>query len=173
MFNNLMSNSEVQKTESIGVLEKIVSSITVGDFSELLSRSNLLALILFSMLIGFAAMLCKEQGKAFVSFLNSGAAVTMKGVNIIMYYAPIGLGAYFANIIGQLGGQILSGYAKVFTLYLGVSIIYFLVFSTLYAYVAGRKKGVKVFWKNAAEPSVTALATCSSAACIPVNIRSC
>ena len=171
MFNNLMSTNDADASKSVGVLEKIVSSITVGDFSGLLSRNNLLALILFSILIGFGTMLSKEQGKAFASFLSSGAAVTMKVVNIIMYYAPIGLGAYFANVIGQLGGQILNGYAKIFVLYLVVSIIYFFVFFSIYAYIAGRKEGVKLFWKNVAEPSVTALATCSSAACIPVNIK--
>ncbi|WP_026889331.1 dicarboxylate/amino acid:cation symporter [Clostridium beijerinckii] len=171
MFNNLMSTNDADASKSVGVLEKIVSSITVGDFSGLLSRNNLLALILFSILIGFGTMLSNEQGKAFASFLSSGAAVTMKVVNIIMYYAPIGLGAYFANVIGQLGGQILNGYAKIFVLYLVVSIIYFFVFFSIYAYIAGRKEGVKLFWKNAAEPSVTALATCSSAACIPVNIK--
>ncbi|WP_238858567.1 dicarboxylate/amino acid:cation symporter [Clostridium sp. YIM B02569] len=171
MFNNLMTTNSIDTPKSGGVLEKIVSSISVGDFSELLSRNNLLALILFSILIGFGTMISKEQGKAFASFLNSGATVTMKVVNIIMYYAPIGLGAYFANVIGQLGGQILSGYAKIFILYLVVSIIYFFVFFSIYAYIASRKEGVKLFWKNAAEPSITALATCSSAACIPVNIK--
>ncbi|NOW92681.1 Na+/H+-dicarboxylate symporter [Clostridium beijerinckii] len=171
MFNNLMTTNSIDAPKNVGVLEKIVSSISVGDFYELLSRNNLLALILFSILIGFGTMISKEQGKAFASFLSSGATVTMKVVNIIMYYAPIGLGAYFANVIGQLGGQILSGYAKIFILYLVVSIIYFFVFFSIYAYIASRKEGVKLFWKNAAEPSITALATCSSAACIPVNIK--
>lgn len=172
VFNEIMSGYKPETTESVGILEKIVSSITVGDFSQLLSRSNLLALILFSMLIGFATMLCKEQGEAFRTFLNSGCAVTMKVITIIMYYAPIGLGAYFANVIGKLGGQLLSGYIKVFIIYIGVSIIYFFGFFTLYSYIARRKQGVKIFWKNAIEPSITALATCSSAACIPVNIES-
>jgi Na+/serine symporter len=83
----------------------------------------------------------------------------------------IGLGAYFANVIGELGGQILSGYLKVFLLYLAVSIIYFFIFFSVYAYAAGRKNGVNIFWKNALEPSVTAITTCSSADCIPANIK--
>ncbi|MGL4107648.1 dicarboxylate/amino acid:cation symporter [Clostridium sp. LP20] len=170
LFNNLLVG-DTSGVEKVGVLEKIVTSITVGDFSDLLSRSNLLALIIFSIIVGFATILCQEEGKAFAAFLNSGAAVTMKMMNIIMYYAPIGLGAYFATVVGQLGGNILSGYAKVFALYLLVSIIYFFGFFTIYAYVAGKKNGVKLFWQNATEPSITALATCSSAACIPVNIE--
>ncbi len=171
MFTELMNSAQVVPREQVGFLKKIVSSITVGDFSQLLSRSNLLALIIFSMLIGFGTMLAKEEGKAFSNFLSSGAIVVNKVINIIMYYAPIGLAAYFANVVGQLGSQILSGYAKVFVLYLIVSIVYFIIFFTLYAYVAGGKDGIKAFWKNSTGPSVTALATCSSAACIPVNIQ--
>ncbi|MGL4773050.1 MAG: dicarboxylate/amino acid:cation symporter, partial [Clostridium sp.] len=170
-FQSMLENAEVSGVEQVGVLEKIVSSITVNDFSGILSRSNMLALILFSIILGFATMLCKEQGKAFATFLNSGAAVTMKMMELIMYIAPLGLGCYFATVVGQLGGQILEGYAKVFFLYLGVAIIYFFGFFTLYAFVAGKQEGVKKFWRNAAEPSVTAIATCSSAACIPVNIE--
>lgn len=171
MFTELMNSAQVVPREQVGFLEKIVSSITVGDFSQLLSRSNLLALIIFSMLIGFGAMLAKEEGKEFSNFLSSGAIVVNKVINIIMYYAPIGLAAYFANVVGQLGSQILSGYAKVFVLYLIVSIVYFIIFFTLYAYIAGGKEGIKAFWRNSTGPSVTALATCSSAACIPVNIQ--
>ncbi len=171
MFTELMNSAQVVPKEQVGFLEKIVSSITVGDFSQLLSRSNLLALLIFSMLIGFGTMLAKEEGKVFSNFLNSGAIVVNKVINIIMYYAPIGLAAYFANVVGQLGSQILSGYAKVFGLYLIVSIVYFIIFFTLYAYIAGGKEGIKAFWRNSTGPSVTALATCSSAACIPVNIQ--
>ncbi|MDD6795773.1 MAG: dicarboxylate/amino acid:cation symporter [Clostridiaceae bacterium] len=162
---------ESLQEESKDIVETIVSSVTVDDFSNLLSRKNILPLIIFSAFIGFATLKSGEKGEKFKEFLNSGSAVTMKVLDFIMYYAPIGLGAYFASNIGQLGGQILSGYAKVFTLYLVVSLVYFFGFFTLYAFIAGKKEGVRIFWKNAAKPSITAIATCSSAACIPVNIE--
>ena len=43
---------------------------------------------------------------------------------------------------------------------------------TIYAFLAGGKKGIKSFWKNALPSTLTALATCSSAASIPVNVES-
>lgn len=170
IFNNLLNSTSSIEQENVGIIQKIVSSITVNDFSGILSRSNMLALILFSILIGFATMLSKEDGKTFAAFLQSGSIVTMKMMGLIMYIAPLGLGCYFATVVGQLGSQILGGYIKVFILYIVVSIIYFFGFFTIYAYIAGKKQGVKTFWKNATPPAVTALATCSSAACIPVNI---
>jgi Na+/H+-dicarboxylate symporter len=88
-----------------------------------------------------------------------------------MYYAPIGLGCYFASVIGQLGPQILEGYLKSFVLYVIVAIIVYFGLFTLYAFIAGGREGIRSFWTNAVTPSITALATCSSAACIPVNLE--
>ena len=87
-----------------------------------------------------------------------------------MYYAPIGLGCYFAVLVGTFGESIAIGYLKTFIIYLVVSLIIYFVVYTIYAYIAGGKHGVKVFWKNIIPSSVTAISTCSSAASMPVNI---
>ncbi len=167
----LMAESgETAELEDISLLDQLVKTFTVSDFSLLLSKSNMLQLIVFSLLVGLAAAMCGEKGRPFAELLSSGTAVMMKVVQFIMYYAPIGLGCYFAAIIGELGTQIIGGYARVFVLYLVLTVIYYFGFFTLYAFFAGGKTGIKVFWKNAITPSVTALATCSSAACIPVNL---
>ncbi|PAQ14266.1 sodium:proton antiporter, partial [Bacillaceae bacterium SAOS 7] len=158
------------ETEDLTLLEHLVNTFTVADFSLLLSKNNMLQLIVFSILFGLATTMAKEHGKPMANFLASGTAVMMKMVSIIMYYAPIGLGCYFAAIIGELGPQILGGYARTFVLYLGLTVLYYFGFFTLYAFIAAGKDGVKVFWKHAAAPSVTAIATCSSAASIPVNL---
>ena len=86
-----------------------------------------------------------------------------------MYYAPVGLGCYFASFIGQFGSSVAIGYLKTFIIYtISCLVVYFIVYS-IYAYIAGGKKGVTLYWKNIIPPTVTSLATCSSAACIPVN----
>lgn len=171
-IKSFMTASEEQatKTEEISFLGQLVNTFTVSDFSLLFSKSNMLQLIVFSVLFGIATALAGEKGQPIAKFLSSGSAVFMKMVSIIMYYAPIGLGAYFASIIGQLGPQLLEGYARAFILYIIITGIYFFGFFTLYASVAGGSLGVKVFWKNAITPAVSALATCSSAACIPINL---
>ena len=88
-----------------------------------------------------------------------------------MYYAPIGLGCYFAALIGSHGKSIAVGFFKTFIIYTLVCLfVYFFVYS-LYALIAGGKKGLKAYWKKIFAPTVTALATCSSAACIPINIK--
>lgn len=160
-----------QKVEKTGVLETFVNTVTVSDFIDLFSKSNMLQLIIFSILFGISTAMVGEKAQPVARFLKAGTNVMMKVISIVMYYAPIGLGCYFASVIGQLGPQILQGYLRVFVLYIILTIIYYFGFFTIYAFLGGGKIGIKTFWKNAIAPTVTALATCSSAASIPVNLE--
>lgn len=157
-------------SEDISFLERTVSVLTVSDFRDLLSKNNLIALLVVSLLVGLAINMSGEKGKPVQEFLISANEVIMNFIKIIMYYAPIGLGSYFAALVGTYGAAIAVGYAKTFFIYLIVSILFYMVIYTVYAYIAAGIKGVKVFWKNIIPSTVTALATCSSAASIPVNI---
>lgn len=173
MFASLMATATDHASgEKVSILQQLVNTVTVTDFKDLLSKSNMLQLIIFSILVGIATAMAGDIAKPIAKFVEAGAAVMMKIVSIIMYIAPIGLGCYFASVIGELGPQILSGYAKVFILYLILTGVCYFGLFTLYAYIAGGKDGIKTFWKNAIAPTVTALATCSSAASIPVNLDS-
>ena len=156
--------------EDVSFLERTVSVLTVSDFSDLLSKNNLIALLVVSLLVGLAISMSGEKGKPVQEFLISANEVVMNFIKIIMYYAPIGLGAYFAALVGTYGAAIAVGYAKTFLIYTIVSILFYVVIYTIYAYIAAGTKGVKVFWKNIIPSTVTALATCSSAASIPVNV---
>ncbi|MBG9548179.1 dicarboxylate/amino acid:cation symporter [Cytobacillus firmus] len=170
-IKSIMTEAAIDpEAEEVTFLGQLVQAFTVPDFQMLFSKSNMLQLIVFSILFGLATAMSGEKGKPIANLLTSGSAVMMKIVGFVMYYAPIGLGCYFATIIGELGPQILGGYVRVFVLYLVLTLIYFFGFFTLYAFAAGGKDGVKVFWKNAITPSVSAIATCSSAACIPINL---
>ncbi|WP_431811749.1 dicarboxylate/amino acid:cation symporter [Lysinibacillus sp. FW12] len=159
-----------ETTEDLSFAEQLVNTFTVPDFMNLLSRSNMLALILFAVLIGLGTGLAGEAGKPFARFLISGSEVFMKVIKLVMYYAPIGLMAYFATLIGDFGAALLGDYAKAIILYYPVAILYFLIGFTLYAFIAGGKVGVIKFWQNILTPAVTALGTGSSFATLPVNL---
>lgn len=163
--NNAHSNEQIRFSQ------QLVSTFTVSDFVLLFSRKNMLQLIMFSIIFGVSTAMMGEKAEHMAKFLEAGAAVMIKAVDIIMYYAPIGLASYFASVIGQLGTQIIEGYIRAFIFYMIVSVIYYFGFFTIYAFAAGGRQGIKIFWKNALTPSITALATCSSAACIPVNLE--
>lgn len=166
---NIVLEKGVETTISVG--DQIVKAITVTDFSELLSRANMLPLIIFSCLFGIGVALIGEKGKKVAEGLDAISKVMMKIIKMIMYYAPIGLCAYFASLIGEFGPELLGSYAKSMGLYYGLCVVYFIAFYTLYAYIAGKKKGVKVFFKNIFAPLATSLATQSSLASLPTNLE--
>ena len=162
---------ETPEVEELTLADQLVQTFTVPDFVDLFSRKNMLVLIIFAVLVGLATGLTGEAGRPFAKFLQSGSEVFMKLVKFVMYYAPIGLAAYFATLIGDFGTALLGDYAKAIIIYYPASIVYFFIGFTLYAFIAGGKEGVKRFWKNILPPAVTALGTGSSVATIPIKLE--
>lgn len=162
---------ELAVKEDLSILERTVEALTVSDFADLFSRQNILAIIVFSILFGLALNISGEKSKPVRDLLVSATDVVMSLLKIIMYYAPIGLGCYFAALVGTFGASIAVGYAKTFVIYTVVATLFYFVIYSLYAYIAAGKKGFKAFWANIIPATVTALATCSSAASIPANLQ--
>ena len=165
------TEEETQENEEIGILKRTANLLTVNDFTKLLSKDNIIALLVFSIIFGLAINITGEKAKPVVDFLESANEIINNVIKIIMYYAPIGLGCYFAALVGSFGEMIVVGYLKTFVIYTIVSILYYLIIYSIYAFVAGGKKGIRLYWKNVLPATVTALGTCSSAASIPVNIE--
>ena len=157
-------------SDQVKVSDQIVKALTVSDFSDLWSKKNMLALIIFAILIGLATSLVGARAKAFTEFLVSANEVMTKIISLIMYYAPIGLGAYFAYLVGVFGPQLLGTYARAVILYYPVALAYFFIAFSFYAYFACGFAGIKAFWKNIIPVSLIAWATGSSVAAIPSNL---
>ena len=166
---NIVLEAGEQTSVSIG--EQIVSAITVTDFTEILSREHMLPLIIFSILFGIGIALVGDKAKNVAKGLEAISEVMMKIVKIIMYYAPIGLCAYFASLIGEFGPQLIGSYAKSMILYYIMCVVYFAIFYTLYSYLSDKKKGIKLFYKNILPVTATSLATQSSLASLPTNLE--
>jgi Na+/H+-dicarboxylate symporter len=157
--------------EHFKISEQIVKAFTAPDFADILSKKNMLALIIFSILLGLATSASGERGKAFANFLTSASDVMMKLISFIMYYAPIGLCAYFAYLVGVFGPELLGAYMRAMILYYPTAILYFFIAFTIYAFIAAKGEGVSRFWRNIIPASLVALATGSSMATIPSNLE--
>ena len=160
-----------EELEHLSTGEQIVAALTVTDFPLLISRRNMLPLILFSIFFGICVSLLGESGKKISEGLNLLSQVFLKMVSLIMYYAPIGLGAYFAALIGDFGPELLGSYARAMIVYYPICIVYFFIAFVAYSYYAGGKDGVRVYFKNIFPVAITSLATQSSIATLPVNLE--
>lgn len=171
LIKETLDNSISTSNQNVNYIEKTVNMVSVSNFVDLLNRDNMIALIVFSILFGISINITGSHGKKLLEVLDSANSVIHSFIKIIMYYAPIGLGCYFASLVGTFGGEIAVGYGKTFIIYTVVSILFYIIVYTLYAYLSSGKNGIISYWKNIIPATITSLATCSSAASIPVNIE--
>ncbi len=167
------TEEEPEEEEETGFLlyaNKTVDTVTVSDFSGILTRANIVAIIVFAIIFGLCIHSVGKEAEPFLLVLESANKVVLKFIDIIFLYAPIGLGCYFAALVGTFGNEIAVGFGKTFIIYTVVSVIFYFIIYSLYAFLAGGAKGFKAFWANILPATVTALSTCSSAASIPVNM---
>lgn len=169
--NIQMGTSEMGEMQSVS--DMIVGSLTVDDFSGLLSKDHMLPLIIFAILFGFCVSACGGDESPVGKLLANLNEVIMKFIGLIMAIAPIGLDAYFANLVAEYGPQIIGDYGRSMVVYYPLCLLYVVVFFPLYAFFAAGKLGVKRMLKYIFTPAVTAFATQSSAATLPVNKETC
>ena len=165
-----MPAAEALKPFSTG--GQIVSALTVTDFPELISRKNMLPLILFSLVFGMCVNSIGEKGKIIAGGLEALSEVFLKIIGLLMYYAPIGLGAYFAALVGEHGKELLGSYARALAIYYPLCFVYMATAFPVYAYISGGMSGVRAL-KHVISPAITAVATQSSIATLPVNLEAC
>lgn len=174
VFPPVLSSFDVEAVEvgeGKSISELIVSFLTVSDFPNLLSRSNMLPLIVFAILFGLCVSMCGGPECAVGKLLNSLSDIMMKMVKIVMYYAPIGMCAFFAWLIGEFGPSLIGDFGRAMAIYYPICILYFLIAFPLYARFGGGKGGAKILFKNIFKPAMTSLGTCSSIATIPANME--
>lgn len=137
--------------------ENIVKSVYHG---------NVLPIVVFSVIFGIAlAMLPDEKKNPMLRFSESLAETMFKFTNIIMHFAPFGVGAAIAVTVGHLGIDILTSLLKLlFTLYGSLIVFMFLVFLPI-AYLI--KLPVRKFIRAVSEPVSIAFATTSSESALP------
>lgn len=169
----LEAAEEMAESAGMSIGDQIVNTFTVGDFPLVISRSHILALIVFTVFFGVTVSLLGEEGKPVASWLNSMSLVFYKMVALLMKLAPLGLMAYFANLTGTYGPELLKSYARGLLIYYPAAIVYFFVFLALYAFLAAGPWGVKNFFKVILTPALTALGTRSSAAALPLQLDAC
>ncbi len=138
--------------------ENIIKSIYEG---------NVLPIVVFSVIFGIAlALLSEHKKRPMLEFSESLAETMFKFTNIIMYFAPFGVGAAIAVTVGHLGIDILKNLLLLLvTLY--VALISFLLVVLLPIALFVAKIPIKQFIKAIKEPVSIAFATTSSDSALP------
>ena len=138
--------------------ENIIKSIYEG---------NVLPIVFFSVIFGIAlALLNEKKKKPMLEFAESLSETMFKFTNIIMHFAPFGVGAAIAVTVGHLGVDILKNLALLLiTLYVALIVFVLLVLLPIALWVA--KIPIRKFVQAIREPVSIAFATTSSDSALP------
>ena len=150
-----------------GVLEHTVPQ----SFFESAAKNEVLQIVFFAVLFGIAlAQVPSGRNKEVVlRFFEGVAEVMFKFTGLVMYFAPIGIGAALAVTIATNGFGVLGNLVKlVLTLY-GALVAFVLL--VLLPIAVTFKVPVRQFWKWVKEPWLIAFSTASSEAALPLAME--
>lgn len=157
----LGATAQVRPLTLVETLRHIVPS----SFMDALARNDVLQVVAFSVIFAMAVIAAGEAGKPMLAFCGSLTQAMFKFANIVMAFAPYGVGAAIAVTVGHQGlGALLSLGKLVLTLYLALILFVVLVFGAVIWIV---RVPFKPFIRAAREPFAIAFATANSEAALP------
>jgi len=133
-------------------------------------ENQILQVAVFAVLFGIALTRVPEKlRQPMLSVAESLTQAMFKFTNIVMYYAPIGVGAAMAYTVGHMGISVLLPLGKLLLTAYGALLV-FLIFVLLPIVLLARLPLVR-FLKYVAEPATIAFATSTSEAALPRAIE--
>ncbi|MEJ0052687.1 MAG: C4-dicarboxylate transporter DctA [Methylovirgula sp.] len=109
-------------------LLNIIPDTAIGAFS----RGDVLQVLLFSILFGFALMALGQRGKLLTDVLDQATLAVFGIINIVMRAAPIGAFGAMAYTVGKYGTQVLGALAgEIATFYLTSALFVIVVLGTI------------------------------------------
>jgi proton glutamate symport protein len=151
------------KTQS---LAEVITHIVPQSVVEAAAQGEVLQLVVFAILFSFGLSAIRPERRQLVLSFFEGLADTMfKVTNIVMKYAPIGVGAAIAVTVGNRGLSVLMNLGLLILTLYGAVIVFILVVLVPVAYFAGIP--VRKFFKAIKEPALIAFSTSTSEAALP------
>lgn len=158
-------NETLQKVEPQSATE-IILHIFPENIAKSIAEGQVLQVVIFSILFGIAlAMVREDKRKPMLKAVESLSEVMFKFTNIVMYFAPIGVGAAIAYTVGHMGlGILLNLFQLLATLYVALIVFVLLVLLPIALFTG---VPIKKFLKAMVGPMSIAFATTSSEAALP------
>jgi proton glutamate symport protein len=158
------------RTDQLPAAKQSAADLILHVFPENIAKSvaegQLLQVVVFSILFGIAlALLNEKKRQPMLQFAESLSEVMFKFTNIVMLFAPIGVGAAIAYTVAHMGlGILVNLFQLLATLY--VALFAFILLVLLPVALLARVP-IRRFVRAIAEPVSIAFATTSSEAALP------
>ena len=145
--------------------DQILLHVVPTSIIDAMATGDVLQIVVFSMVFAIGLGMTGEKGKPMIAWCESLTEAMFKVTNIVMLYAPIGVGAAIAYTIGTSGLQVLQNLAYlILTLYVALAVFFLVV---LIPVMLMFRIPIVGFFKAIKEPALIAFSTTSSEAALP------
>jgi len=159
---------DIEKTE-FSFMDNIVQWFPSNVFQSM-AETNMLQIIIFAIFAGVAMVLLGDKVKRIKSLVQEGADLMIKIADIVISFAPYGIMALIANVVGTLGLDILIEVGKyVLSAFVGFIIILLVVYPILLKIIG--KTSPTFFYKQISPAMLVACSTTSSSATLPASME--
>ena len=169
MFQDAMQNFEAKQLPLPEFFAQFLHGLFLNPFTAL-SQGNVLAVVTFALILGITLVMGGERFKNILALLQEGLEVTMHIVSWVMRLAPLGIMALLMKLIAVQDAAMLSTLAKFVAVIVGSLLVHGVILLPLILYLFTGKSPIW-FWRGARESLITAFATSSSSATLPVTLR--
>jgi len=145
--------------------DQILLHVVPTSVFDAMAKGDVLQIVVFSVFFAIGLGMVGEKGKPMIAWCESLTEAMFKVTNIVMLYAPIGVGAAIAYTIGSSGVQVMVNLAYlIVTLYVALAVFFLLV---LIPVMLLFRIPIVAFFKAIKEPALIAFSTTSSEAALP------
>ena len=169
LFQDAMQGFEAKQMSLPEFFQSFLHGLFMNPFAAL-AQGNVLALVIFALFLGIALVMGGERYRNILSLLEEGLEITLRIVGWIMRLAPFGIAALLAKLVATQDTALLATLGKFIAVVLGSTLLHGVVVLPLILWLVTRV-GPLHFWRGAREALMTAFATSSSSATLPVTLR--
>ncbi len=169
LFHNALQHFESKQMDVHEFIRHFLHSLFINPFAAL-AQSNILAIVIFALFVGIAIVVGGDRYRNLLVLLQEILELTLKIVAWIMRLSPLGILALLAQLIANQNLALLASLAKFVAVVLGTTFLHGFIVLPLILFIMTGKRPLW-FLRNAREALLTAFATSSSSATLPVTLR--
>ncbi len=169
MFQGAIHGFETKQMPVGEFFASFLHSLFLNPFAAL-AQGNVMAIVVFSLFLGIALVVGGDRYLNLLMLLQELFDLSLRIVGWIMVIAPLGIMALLIKLVATQNIALLGSVAKFVIVILGTTVLHGLVILPLILYAVTRISPF-TFFRGAREALVTAFATSSSSATMPVTLR--
>ena len=169
MFHDALGNVQNPNVNFAEFVAKFVSSLFMNPIAAM-SQGHVMGIIVFAILVGVALVVGGQRYRATLSLFQEFFDLSLLILDWIMRLAPFGIAALLTKLTATQNIDVLTSLIGFVSIIMGTLVFHGLIVLPLVLYLVTQMTPWTLF-RGAKEALITALATSSSAATMPVTMR--